>query len=526
MNPQDLVLAIDLGTSDAKVGAVTTGGEVIARGSSPLQLMLTEGGGAEQDPADWWRAIAAATRQVVGRLGAGQTIGALCCTGQWSGTVAVDEAGKPLRNAIIWLDSRGRHQARRITRGFPSVAGYGVYRAFHWIRLTAGGPTHSGKDSVSHILYLKEHHPEVYRRCFKFLEPKDYLNQVLTGRFRSAPDTVALHWVTDNRDLERVAYDARLLRWTGIDRDKLPDLGRSTDVLGPLLPAPAAELGLPPGIPVVLGTPDMHAAALGSGASRDFSGHLSVGTSAWISCHVPFKKTDFRHSLVSLPSANPTRYLVIAEQETAGAALQHFAEQVLFPGDAIDGASPPDDLFARFDAAATTVAPGAGGLVYLPWLYGERAPIEDSALRGGFHNLSLRTTRAHMVRAIMEGVACNARWLLRHVEDFVGRPFPELRIIGGGGRSAVWCRILADVLDRPVVQVREPTATCARGAAFLAAVAMGQARFEDLEERVPTTARFEPDGLHRGVYDDLFGAFLESYRALAPIHRRMNRTGD
>jgi xylulokinase len=522
MRPDDLVLAVDLGTSEAKVAAMTLRGELVARAAAPLELMLVEGGGAEQDPREWWRAITQASREVVGRLEPGQAVGAVCCTGQWGGTVAVDEAHEPLGNAMIWLDSRGRPQVQRIVGGFPSIDGYSLYRLFHWARLTAGVPQASGKDPVAHILHIKEEDPERYARCHRFLEPKDYLNLVMTGRARTAPDAIAIHWVTDNRDLAAVDYHPRLLRWAGLDRAKLPDLGRSTDVVGPLLPERAAELGVPEGIPVVAGTPDIHAAALGSGASRDFSAHLSVGTSAWVTCHVPFKRSDYRHSLVTLPSANPDRYLVIAEQETAGAALRHFAEEILFAKDALGSPEAPEDLYDRLGSLAAEAPPGADGLVFLPWLYGERCPVEDSSIRGGFHNMSLRTTRAHMVRAVMEGVACNARWLLDPVERFVGRSFPELRVIGGGSRSELWCQVLADVLDRPVLQVPDPSEACARGAALLAAVGLGHATFEELEDMVEPTRRFQPDPTNRAVYDRLYEAFVGSYRALAPLHRRLN----
>ncbi len=523
MRPGDLVLAIDLGTSEVKVAAFSLDGRRVGRASSPVALRLGEGGAAEQDPSAWWRAVTSATRELLAARSDDRPLGAVVCTGQWAGTVAVDAGGEPLAPALTWLDSRGAPQARAVTRGFPTVAGYSAWRLFHWVRLSGGVPTHSGKDPVSHILWLKENRPGIYRAARWFLEPKDWLNFRLTGLARATQDSIALHWVTDNRDLTRVDYHPRLLAWTGIDREKLPDLVRSTDLLGPLLPGPAAELGLPAGIPVVAGTPDMQAAALGSGAVRTWSGHLSIGTSTWLTCHVPFLKTDVFHSLTSLPSADPSRYLVIDEQATSGGALRHLVENLLFPDDPIgsDSTRRPADVYARLDAAAAGVPAGADGLLFTPWLYGERTPVDDSTLCGGFHGMSLRTTRAHLVRAVLEGVALNARWLLGYVERFTGRPFPWLRVIGGGARSETWCRILADVLDRPILQVAEPTDACARGAALLATVATGHARFDDLEERVPITAEFRPDPTHRAVYAHRFERFLATWKAETRIRGRL-----
>ena len=189
-----------------------------------------------------------------------------------------------------------------------------------------------------------------------FLEPKDWLNLRLTGRAAASFDSIALHWVTDNRDPARIRYDQALLRRAGVPQEKLPPLRAATDVLGPLLAGPAAALGVPAGMPVVTGTPDLHSAAIGSGATRDFQAHLYVGTSSWLTCHVPFKRTDMLRNIASLPSAIPGRYFVADEQETAGAALTFLRDRVLFDGD------PPPGAYRAFDRmAASSSRPAAAG---------------------------------------------------------------------------------------------------------------------------------------------------------------------
>ena len=348
------ILAIDLGTSALKAALVSVTGDVLASEQEACRVELLPDGGAEQDPEEWWALIARASSRLMAR-GAipPESVVAISCTAQWSGTVPVDEHGCPVRDAIIWMDSRGAQYARRITRGPVRVQGYGADKLVRWIRKTAGIPAQSGKDPLAHILWLKHEEPETYRRATVFLEPKDWLNLRLTGRAAASYDSIALHWVTDNRDPHRIRYDPALLRLAGVQGSQLPELLAATDILGPLLPGPADALGVPAGIPVVVGTPDLHSAAIGSGATRDFQPHLYVGTSSWLTCHVPFKKTDLRRNIASLPAAIPGRYLVADEQETAGAALTFLRDRVLFAG------SEPPDAYREFDRMAGDAPPEA-----------------------------------------------------------------------------------------------------------------------------------------------------------------------
>ena len=177
------ILAIDLGTSGPKVALASTQGEIVGYEFEPTRVILLPNGGAEQNPDDWWDAIKkAAARLLAKRLVAIDDIVAISCTTQWSGTVAVDRAGKHLMNAIIWMDARGAPYVQQITRGLIQVQGFGIAKLLTWLRLTGGIPTHSGKDPIAHILYIKNELPEIYRATVKFLEPKDYLNLRLTGK--------------------------------------------------------------------------------------------------------------------------------------------------------------------------------------------------------------------------------------------------------------------------------------------------------------------------------------------------------
>jgi xylulokinase len=521
-----LLLAIDLGTSGPKVALYTVGGELLAGANAPVPLIFTPDGGAEQDPAAWWAAICTAARRVLATVdGAAARVTGIGVTTQWSGTVPIGADGNALGNAIIWMDARGARHIRRVTGGFPAFSGYGARKLWTWIRKTGGVPGHSGKDSIAHILYLRHEQPDRYAAALKFLEPKDYINYRLTGRIASTSETMTLHWVTDNRAIDQIQYDDELLRLAGLDRARLPDeLLRSVDVLGVLTPVAATDLGLSAQVKVVAGAPDIHTAAVGSGAVADFAAHCYIGTSSWLSCHVPFKQTDIVHNMAALPSALPGRYLLINEHETAGATLNFLRDRVFFGDDALTSNPPPDDVFTRLEAAAATAPPGSNRVIFTPWLNGERSPVDDHTVRAGWHNLSLRTTRGDLVRSVYEGVALNTRWLQVYVEKFIRRPLEDVRMVGGGARSDLWCQLHADVLQRPVLQIADPLHVNTRGAAFLAAVGLGYLRLEELAAHTPVAHRYEPRPALAALYDEIFGEFVAIYRKTHPIYRRLNRS--
>ncbi len=518
------ILAIDLGTSGAKVALVSVHGSVAGWEFEPVPLHVLPDGGAEQVPADWWNGIVKASKRVInhGLVPADKVVG-VCAATHGSGTVPVDRDGTCLMNAMIWLDSRGAGLMRELARGLFNVDGYDILRVPRWLRITGGAPTLAGKDPIGHILYIKRTFPDVYQRTYKFLDVVDYIDFRLTGKFVATIDTKAISWMTDVRDLERINYHEGLIREWGIDREKLPGLVRCIDVIGELRPEVAGELGLRPGVKVVAGAYDLPAAAVGAGAVADFAAHLSLATSSYLTVHVPYKKTDLTHMIASLPCALPDRYLLLAEQEAAGANLAFLRDNLLYYKDAMLNVDPPSDYFAALNEVAARVPPGSNGLVYTPWIYGERAPVEDAWIRAGFHNLSLSNTRADMVRAILEGVALNTRWILGPVEKFCGRIMSPIHVVGGGANSELWCQIHADVLNRVIRQVKDPIQAVARGAAFIAAVGLGYIQFTDIPALIEFKREYQPQPENRKLYDSLFGEFVELYRKNKAIHRRLNR---
>jgi xylulokinase len=274
---------------------------------------------------------------------------------------------------------------------------------------------------------------------------------------------------------------------------------------------------------------------VGSGAVAPYETHVAVSTTSWISARVPFKRTDIFHQIATVPGLDPGHPLVINNQETGGAALRWLREQVVAPNDGLPGGgsgigesgaadealSPTfEDLFHLAERAPA----GCEGLLFTPWLDGERSPVEDKVLRAAWLNVSLRTDRAMLVRSVLEGVAYNARWLLGAYEKFIRRPVPSVRLLGGGAQSDLWCQIYADILGRPVDQVADPRNAQLRGVALWARICLGELRLEEVPALVPVPRTFTPSPDAR-AYAAAYAEYRGLYRTLKGLYHRLNTGG-
>jgi xylulokinase len=520
-----LVIGVDLGTGGPKVALASARGELLGLESASVATRILPGGGAEQDPGDWWQAIAGCVRRLLGaHADAAAQVAAVCFSSQWGGTVPVDTSGEPTHPALIWMDGRGARYARQVTGGWPALpgSGYNPRKLRAWVAKTGGAPTRTGQDPVGQTLWLKHQRPQAYAAARWLLDVPEYLTMRACGRAVTAADTSVLRWCTDNRDPRDVRWDASLAATAGLDLGKLPEIVAPGTVVGTLTAQAAADLGLPHQVRVVAGTGDTTAAALGAGAVQDYVPHLYIGTSAWLTCHVPKKKTDVFRNIASMPSVVPDRYWVATIQNVAGKAIDWLIDTLL------DQHGPARSVQAleQLNALAASAPPGSRGVIFTPWLNGERTPVDDVTVRGGWLNLSLDTRREDLARAVFEGIAYNARWMLEAVEHFTGRTgdggLGPLRFIGGGATSRLWCQTLADILRRPICQVERPAAANARGAALLAGIAVGAATWPEISGLVQVSERFEPDGAHRDVYAQGYAAFRRHYRASRGIYATLN----
>ncbi len=519
------VLAVDLGTGGPKTALVATTGEILCHETAAVETTLLPGGGAVQDPGAWWRAVTASSaRLLASGAVARDDVVAVACTGQWGSTVPVGADGRAVGPCRLWMDGRGQPYSARVLGGVGPLAveGYGPTKVLRFVRKTGGAPAVLGNDPLGHVLHLRHEEPAVYRETAVFLEPVDYLGLRFTGRAVATPASMILSWLVDTRRLDRPAYAPDLVRLTTRDPGRLPELVPTGSVVGPVSDAVADEVGLPRGVPVVAGVPDLHSAATGSGALGDYEAHLAVSTTAWLSCHVPFKRTDPFRQVASVPSIRPGRYAVANNHETAGACLQWFRDAMYAPGPGEDRVRPLPS-FADLDRVVEATAPGSNGVLFAPWLAGERCPVDDRTLRGSFLNVSLGTSRDELLRAVLEGVALNARWMQDAVAHFLRRPVGPVRILGGGASSDVWCQVHADVLGTRVHQVADPLLANVRGAGLYGALALGLVDERALPSAVPVARTFEPNPDAGAVYDELYAHFRRLYGQQHRMYAALNR---
>jgi len=519
----EVVFTIDLGTGGPKVALVSLDGRVLQHEHRRVEMTVIPGGGAIEDPREWWSAIVESAADIAARSSIDPTrIVAVACTGQWGSTIPVDAAGEPCGPCMLWLDQRAGELSARQLGGRMSVEGYKPRRVVEWIRKSGGAPSPEGNDPLGHRLWFRHEEPAIYANTAVFLEPVDYLNLRLTGRPTATQASMTLSWLTDNRRLDCTEYDPNLVKFAGIDPGRLPELVRIDSVVGELLPEVAESLGIPAGIPVVTGLPDLHTAALGSGAVADHHAHIVIGTSAWVGCHAPEKRTSLANQMATVPSALAGRYILANNHDSGGASLEWMQEMVVAPDDGLGRGEPS---LRDLDNVAAGVAPGAGGVMFAPWLKGQRSPNADTAIRASFLNIGFDTGRPEMVRAVLEGVAHQTKWILDRSEKVLHHDLTDIHILGGGAQSDLWCQIHADILGRPLRRVEQPLLANVRGAAMFAGMVTGRLTVGQIEGQAPIDRTFEPDPRVSEMFAVRHDEFLRLTKSQKGMYHRLNASG-
>lgn len=486
----------DLGTSADKAVLVDAGGQVLGTATASYPLHHPRPGFAEQNPEDWWSAVCQTTRAVVAEAGVDpEDIEGMCFAGQMLALVPMDQSCRHTHPAISWMDARAGRQAKRLVR---RLGGERV------VSLLAGGSP-SGKDLIPKITWLAEHEPQVFAKTTAFCDATGYLVARATGKLRIDPTAAGGTgiYLAKKREWSRL-----LAALTSFPLAKMPEVVPSSKEAGTVHPEAAKELCLSPGTSIAMGMADIPAAAVGSGAVGVGDAHVYLGTSAWIAVTIDSPKAVWRSGIASVPAADLSSCLLIGESETAGACRDWLVKALELDSD-------------QFDHVAAEAAPGSADLLFCPWLFGERSPVPDEHIRGGFVNLGLQHGRPELARAVLEGVALNLRWTLDAMGTVKER-CPQLRAIGGGARSDLWLQIIADVTERPVERVRHPQLAGAIGAALVAAVATGALQsVPDIASRVQIASRFEPDRSNAEVYRRLSAAFRSIQKPLSDLGRRL-----
>lgn len=505
------VLAVDLGSTGVKVAVVDEHGTVLGAAGQVLTTIFTLDGGVEQDPNEWWNAIGLCARRVIASTGlAGADITLVAVTSQYSSTVAVDSAGRPLCNAVMWMDGRGR-------RLHPAVADSASLP--RWLDVHGMAP--SGNDDIGHVAVIRATQPDAYDAAHAFVEPMDAIAARMTGTVTATQNTMFPMLSVDNRTWGLTTYSEELLALSQLDPAKLPSLVALGKPRGRVDPAAAQHLGVSPAAVVTGATIDSVTSSVGTGAIDASRCGLIIGTTSVMATHVPSKRLDHAHGLTTAPSPVPDSYFLVAENGIGGKALEVFVEQMVYPDDGL-GAARPADAFERVLAAAATAPAGSNGVLFLPWLVGSLAPGYQRRNRGGFVNLGLSSSRTDMARAVLEGVALNAAWLLPHFSTLAGHTYAEITLGGGGAASSLWGQILADCTGTTIHRLADSSITNAHGAALLALVESAAIALGDIPAMLRTAEVHEPDASTAAIHQHRLAAFIDFHDRAAPFYEAFN----
>jgi len=487
------LLAHDLGTTGNKATLFDDNGRLVANHLAPYSVSYPQASWAEQDPIEWWQAVCSATRALLAQANISPgDVAAVTFSGQMMGIVPIDANGNPLRSAIIWADQRAVAEANFIAERCGSDLVY--QRTGHRI---------SPAYLAAKILWVKTHQPDCYAATHRFLCAKDFIAFKLTGcavtDFSDASGSNLF-------DLESRTWSTDLIDSIGLDADKFPEVHASTDIIGEVTHAASKETGLKIGTPVVIGGGDGACAGVGAGVVQSGDGYAYIGSSSWISFASETPILDPQQRVFTFHHLHPQLYAPMGTMQAAGGARDWLIRQIGDVG----------------DAAIGDVAPGANGLICLPYLIGERSPWWNPQARGAFVGLTMNHSRAEMTRAMLEGVCFNLRLILDALES-QGTPIPTIRLIGGGAQSAVWRQMLADVFARPVQILDLITEATSWGAAVAGGVGIGLYKdWSIAKEQARVQLTVESNAGHVTRYAELLDLFADTYRALEPIYARLH----
>jgi len=514
------ILTHDLGTSGNKAALFDLNLELISQTKEGYPLYYPQPGWAEQNPENYWDAVKKATNTLIQQSNIDpDEISTIVFDCQMNCTIPIDNEGNALMNSISWLDTRAAPLTRKFSKGLIKISGYGLKNILMFLKITGGAPGFNGKDPISHILWLKENKPEIYEKTYKFLSVKDFIIYRCTKKAVTSRDLGHTSWMM-NSNPGIFEWSDKILKKFKIDGNKLPEIKKSTDLAGELTIEASKELNLKSGTPVFVSSGDLTSAALGSGAIIDNKLIICLGTSDWVAFHTSKRLKDIAHYAGSI-SSSQENYLCISKQET-GATCLDWVVQHMFRSELERFKGNTKELYLHLDSITEKAEVGSKNLIFTPWMFGERSPINDPNVRGGFYNLSLEHTRDNILRSIYEGVAFNIKWSLIVIEKLVGKS-EEINCIGGGAKSDVWCQILADVLKRKIVQMETPDLAAAKGSAIISIVGLRLlSKFSDAIPMIKIKKVFVPNTENEEIYNRLFKEFVNIYKRNKKMFKALN----
>ena len=500
------ILAHDLGTSGNKATLYALDGTLKGSVVCEYPTYYPNSGWVEQDADDWWKAVCDSTKQLLEKTDiSASAVACVCFSAQMMGCLLIDRNNVPLRRMITWADTRSSVQEKYLLEHITMEQVYKIT-----------GHRLSASNSGVKLLWVRDNEPELFKRAGKMLHAKEYIILKLTGEivtdFSDAGGTNLLD--INNRD-----WSQDLLSVFDIPRDILPDIYPSTHIAGKVSAEAARHCGLLEGTPVVTGGGDGSCATIGAGAVKVGKVYNVIGSSSWFSSATEAPVFDPLMRIFNWIHMDERMYSPCGAMQAAGFSYAWFRNS-LCKEELDAGSAAGVSAYKLIDELASAVKPGAGGLLFLPYLLGERSPLWDHDARGAFVGLGISTSKGEMARAVLEGVGFNLKAILDIFNE--DSPVENVTMIGAGVKGDVWLQILADIWQRPLLVPRYLEEATSMGAAICGGVGVGiYDDFSVAEEMNMPVRCIEPDAGNAGVYDELYKVFTKAYTQLKPIYRSL-----
>lgn len=515
------IIAYDVGTTGIKtcIFEISDTIRLIASAMEGYELFVMENGGAEQDPYSWWDAMCSTTEKVLKENNiASDSIQGISFCSQMQGLVLVDCEGRPVRRAMSYMDQRAGNELRHGLSYGVKIAGINIFKLLKSLSIT-GAVAASVKDPVWKYKWVESNEPEVFKKVYKWLDVKEFLICQCTGEFVMTPDSAYSVMLYDTRK-GREGFSREICKMLGVNMEHLPKVIGCADVVGGITKEAAARLQLKEGTPVFGGGGDASLIGVGAGAVEYGDTHIYSGTSGWVSTVVKKQAVDVSSMIAAIVGADSRSFNYFAELETAGKCLEWVRDHLAL--DEIDIYLEKKNISDSQEAiykslydymmyAIKDVPAGSNGVIFTPWLHGNRCPFEDSNARGMFFNISLETGKSELIHAVLEGICYHLRWQMEAQEKKV-RTSRIIRFVGGGALAPLTCQMLSDVLGREIETVENPQNVGAVGAALVAAVGLGLiSRISEAKNLIAVSNHYAPDMKNREIYNRYFKVFKALY---------------
>ncbi len=524
------VIAYDIGTTGVKtcVFEIEETIKMLAAATEGYDLYVYDDGGAEQDADQWWAAMCSTTNKVIkeSKIKPEQIAGLSFCS-QMQGMVLVDKDANAVRRPMSYMDCRAKAEIKKGLAHGLQIAGANIFKLLPSL-IRTGVVSASVKDPLWKYKWVEANEPENFAKAHKWLDVKEYLIARCTGEFVMTEDSA---FATMMKDKNKSEWSYETCDMFGVKHEHMAKIIKSTDKVGGLTSKAAKELGLKEGTPVFGGGGDASLIGLGSGCVEIGETHIYSGTSGWVSTIVGKQSVDIATMIAAIQGAQTGRYNYFAEMETSGKCMewvknhlaldeiniylkkQHVAESF---------ESKYTSLYEYMTDSIASVPAGAGGVIFTPWLHGNRCPFEDPNAAGMFFNIRLETGKTELIRAVLEGICYHKRWMLECEAKKV-KVGEKIRFVGGGAISPVTSQILADITGKTVETIGEPQNVGAVGAAALVGVGLGVIpSVEKVKEFIPVLRIFEPNKEVKAVYDRNFEVFKRLYKSNKENFRMLN----